>query len=92
MLVATCIHTYVQVTQTVIYIFIQTCMPTHVYAHVRTHAYACTHAYICTPYTHTRTHMHTYTMYMYVVIVLATSYLTSIAAYTHASMLITESI
>ena len=29
---------------------------------------------------------------MYVVIVLATSYLTSIAAYTHASMLITESI
>ena len=67
-------------------------MPTHVYAHVRTHAYACTHAYICTPYTHTRTHIHTYRMYMYVVIVLATSYLTSIAAYTHASMLITESI
>ena len=29
---------------------------------------------------------------MYVVIVLATSYLTSIATYTHASMLITESI
>ena len=59
MLVATCIHTYVQVTQTVIRIYIHTNMHAHTCicarAHTRICMYTCIHMH--TIHTHAHTHI-----------------------------------